>query len=185
MITIFSLVREKIIEIAFWSDSSLSIRRFWGKGERWKRKLERGRPDTQASLIQSNCSTSEPPDDRNLISEFGSSHEKLDASHRPKTHRMRRLPRKTTVRVFTAKGDADHETKFFLAFRLLFVIRSFISVLLMRITCTNILHSLYLIIVLIESCSLESGVCRKITNLTNVECDCFTSVCKIRHEIFI
>ena len=32
---------------------SLSIRRFWGKGERWKRKLERGegeegRPDTQA-----------------------------------------------------------------------------------------------------------------------------------------
>ena len=136
-------------------------------------------------LIQLNCSTSEPPDDRNLISEFGSSHEKLDAWHRPKTHRMRRLPRKTTVRVFTAKGDADHVTKFFLAFRLLFVIGSFISVLLMRITCTNILHSLYLIIVLVESCSLESDVCRKITNLTNVECDCFTSVCKIRHEIFI
>ena len=30
---------------------SLSIRRFWGKGERWKRKRERGegRPDTQAT----------------------------------------------------------------------------------------------------------------------------------------
>lgn len=154
MITIFSLVREKIIEIAFWSDS-VELFDVW------------------------------PPDDRNLMSEFGSTHEKLDAWLRPKTHCMRRLPRKTTVRVFTAKGDADHVTKFFLAFRLLFVIGSFISVLLMRITCTNILHSLYLIIVLVESCSLESDVCRKITNLTNVECDCFTSVCKIRHEIFI
>ena len=35
--------------------SSLSIRRFWGKGERWKRKRESspsplGRPDTQARL---------------------------------------------------------------------------------------------------------------------------------------
>ena len=33
-------------------NNSLSIRRFWGKGERWKRKREKGegRPDTQASL---------------------------------------------------------------------------------------------------------------------------------------
>ena len=32
---------------------SLSIRRFWGKGERWKRKRETsplGRPDTQATV---------------------------------------------------------------------------------------------------------------------------------------
>ena len=34
-------------------------------------------------LIQLNCSTSDPPDDRNLISEFGSTHEKLDAWLRP------------------------------------------------------------------------------------------------------
>ena len=38
------------------SDFRLSIRRFWGKGERWKRKnllspSLLGRPDTQASLI--------------------------------------------------------------------------------------------------------------------------------------
>ena len=32
---------------------SQSIRRFWGKGERWKRKRERGegRPDTQATFF--------------------------------------------------------------------------------------------------------------------------------------
>ena len=30
--------------------NSLSIRRFWGKEERWKRKMERGRPDTQARM---------------------------------------------------------------------------------------------------------------------------------------
>ena len=35
-----------------WRNYSLSIRRFWGKGERWKRKLERGRPDTQARGIK-------------------------------------------------------------------------------------------------------------------------------------
>ena len=85
MITIFSLVRENIIEIAFWYDS-----------------VER--------------STSGPADDRDLILEFGSTHEKVDAWPRPKTHCMGRLPRKTIVRVFTAKGDADHVTKFFLAF---------------------------------------------------------------------
>ena len=79
-------------------------------------------------LIQLNGSTSDPADDCNLILEFGSSHEKLDAWPRPKTHCMRRLPRKTTERVFTANGDADHVTKFFHAFRLLFVIGSFISV---------------------------------------------------------
>ena len=37
---------------------SLSIRRFWGKGERWKRKRERGspigRPDTQAKNFTDN-----------------------------------------------------------------------------------------------------------------------------------
>lgn len=59
MITIFSLVREKIIEIAFWSDS---VERF----DVW------------------------PPDDRNLISEFGSTHEKLDTLHAATTEENNR-----------------------------------------------------------------------------------------------
>ena len=46
--------------------SSLSIRRFWGKGEKWKRKRKNllspnpvGRPDTQASVsVVSPCRSS-------------------------------------------------------------------------------------------------------------------------------
>ena len=63
IITIIIIVVVVIIIFQFISilstvnKCSLSIRRFWGKGERWKRKRENllspsplGRPDTQARI---------------------------------------------------------------------------------------------------------------------------------------
>ena len=40
---------------SFLSCCSLTIRRFWGKGEKWKRKSPVGRPDTQANLVETYC----------------------------------------------------------------------------------------------------------------------------------
>ena len=54
------LSEDEVLKLVRHSANSLSIRRFWGKGERWKRKRERGEGEkrlTQMLLLEPSTPT--------------------------------------------------------------------------------------------------------------------------------